>query len=88
MCVGGHACRIQFTLHHFRGDAAASDQSTATDDDDDGGGGGGGAPVNAPVIKDEDLASLAAMGFDTLLAHAALVQANGVLRHALQILLN
>ena len=40
------------------------------------------------VIKDEDLAYLAAMGFDPLLAHAALMEAKGVLQRAVQILLN
>lgn len=48
------------------------------------------AAATPPVVmlKDEDLAFLAAMGFDAPLAHAALMEAKGVLQRAVQILLN
>ena len=44
-------------------------------------------PKAAVVVKDEDVATLAGMGFDPLLAHAALLEAKGSLQRALQILL-
>ena len=41
-----------------------------------------------PEVVFEDLSHLVDMGFDPLIAHAALVEAKGVLQQAVQILLN